>query len=153
METIKDDLKKLKLDVVNVVDKKLLVDEIEYLCKSNNITQLEIKKDFLSAALEKSTLKEILIHLINKVLDSNTFYVKQKVVALTNLLKSIRKNIEDKNDIYSINLVIRNLNSYHKTQKSEIHIRKDERDFIVNTLVLLAFSTAFNNILKNIYVK
>ena len=47
METIKDDLKKLKVDVVNVVDKKLLVDEIEYVCKSNNITQLEIKKDFL----------------------------------------------------------------------------------------------------------
>lgn len=53
METIKDDLKELKLDVVNVVDKKLLVDEIEYVCKSNNITQLEIKKDFLSVALEK----------------------------------------------------------------------------------------------------
>ena len=51
-----------------------------------------------------------------------------------------------------MNLYI-NLNSYHKTQKSEIHIRKDERDFIVNTLVLLAFSSAFNNILKNIYVK
>jgi hypothetical protein len=65
METIKDDLKKLKLDVVNVVDKKLLVDEIEYVCKSNNITQLEIKKDFLPVALEKSTLKEILIHLPN----------------------------------------------------------------------------------------
>ena len=65
METIKDDLKKLKLDVVNVVDKKLLVDEIEYVCKSNNITQLEIKKDFLSVALEKSTLKEILIHFSN----------------------------------------------------------------------------------------
>lgn len=91
METIKDDLKKLKLDVVNVVDKKLLVDEIEYVCKSNNITQLEIKKDFLSVALEKSTLKEILIHFINKVLDSNAFYLKQKVVALNKFVKKYQK--------------------------------------------------------------
>lgn len=150
MENIKEELKTLKVDVT---EKVLVIDEVEYMCKSSNKTKLEVKKDFINDAIEKATLKEIVIHLTNKVLDSDEFFVKQKVVALINLLKSVRDKVENKKDIYSLNLVVRNLNSYHATQKSEIMIRKDERDFIVNTLVLLAFSSAFNNILKNLYVK
>lgn len=150
MENIKECLNDLKIDIV---EKKLLIDEIEYSSKSKNITMLEVKKDFLNQSLVKSNLKEILIYLVNKVLESKDFFVNQKVVATINLLKSIRKNLEDKNDIYSLNLVIRNLKAYHTTQKSEIHIKSEEREFILNTLVILAFSNAFNNILKNIYVK
>ena len=62
METIKDDLKKLKLDVVNVVDKKLLVDEIDL-------------KPLLK--LLKTTLQQVKLWRMRKNYKSNYQYENQ----------------------------------------------------------------------------
>ena len=103
---------------------KLIIDRVEYSCKGNNKTMIYIKKDFLNEALKKATLKQILLHLANVTFDSTNkdFFKKQKIIALINLVKSIRENINNKNDIYSLNLIIRNLEAYKKNQKLNIKI-------------------------------
>ena len=52
------------------MESKLTLDKVEYSCKSNNKTMIYIKKDFLNEALEKATLKQILLHLSNVIFDS-----------------------------------------------------------------------------------
>ena len=101
------------------MESKLTLDRVKYSCKSNNKTMIYIKKDFLNEALEKATLKQILLHLSNVIFDNTNqdFFKKQRILALINLVKSIRENIENKNDIYSLNLIIRNLEAYKKNQK------------------------------------
>ena len=101
------------------MESKLTIDRVEYSCKSNNKTMIYIKKDFLNEALEKATLKQILLHLSNVIFDNSNqdFFKKQRILALINLVKSIRENIENKNDKYSLNLIIRNLEAYKKNQK------------------------------------
>ena len=101
------------------MESKLTLDRVEYSCKSNNKTMIFIRKDFLNEALQKATLKQILLHLSNVIFDSSNkdFFKKQRIIALINLVKSIRENINNKNDIYSLNLIIRNLEAYKKIKK------------------------------------
>jgi mannose/fructose/N-acetylgalactosamine-specific phosphotransferase system component IIB len=115
-----------------------------------------IKKDFLNEALEKATLKQILLHLANVIFDTTNkdFFKKQRILALINLVKSIRENIENKNDIYSLNLIIRNLEAYKKNQKlNENYVLNEDMEIVTSTLITLAFSNAFNKILKSLYIK
>ena len=138
------------------MDSKLTLDRVEYNCKSNNKTMIYIKKDFLNEALQKATLKQILLHLANVIFDSSNkdFFKKQRVIALINLVKSIRENINNKNDIYSLNLIIRNLEAYKKNQKlNENYILNEDIEIVISTLITLAFSNGFNKILKSIYIK
>ena len=51
------------------MESKLTIDRVEYSCKSNNKTMIYIKKDFLNEALEKATLKQILLHVDPVMLD------------------------------------------------------------------------------------
>jgi hypothetical protein len=53
------------------MESKLTLDRVKYSCKSNNKTMIYIKKDFLNEALEKATLKQILLHLSNVIFDSS----------------------------------------------------------------------------------
>ncbi|MDN5100436.1 hypothetical protein O8C83_06330 [Aliarcobacter butzleri] len=138
------------------MDSKLTLDRVEYNCKSNNKTMIYIKKDFLNEALQKATLKQILLHLANVIFNSSNkdFFKKQRILALINLVKSIRENIENKNDIYSLNLIIRNLEAYKKNQKlGENYILNEDIEIVITTLITLAFSNAFNKILKSLYIK
>ena len=138
------------------MDSRLTLDRVEYSCKGNNKTMIFIKKDFLNEALQKATLKQILLHLSNVIFDSSNkdFFKKQRVIALINLVKSIRENINNKNDIYSLNLIIRNLEAYKKNQRlGENYILNEDLQIVISTLITLAFSNGFNKILKSIYIK
>lgn len=138
------------------MESRLTLDRVEYSCKGNNKTIIYIKKDFLNEALQKATLKQILLHLSNVIFDSSNkdFFKKQRVIALINLVKSIRENINNKNDIYSLNLIIRNLEAYKKNQKlNENYILNEDIEIVITTLITLAFSNAFNKILKSLYIK
>ena len=138
------------------MDSKLTLDKVEYSCKSNNKTIICIKKDFLNEALQKATLKQILLHLANVIFDNTNkdFFKKQRVIALINLVKSIRENINNKNDIYSLNLIIRNLEAYKKNQKlNENYVLNEDIEIVITTLITLAFSNGFNKILKSLYIK
>ena len=138
------------------MDSRLTLDRVEYSCKGNNKTMIFIKKDFLNEALQKATLKQILLHLSNVIFDSSNkdFFKKQRIIALINLVKSIRENINNKNDIYSLNLIIRNLEAYKKNQKlGENYILNEDIEIVISTLITLAFSNGFNKILKSLYIK
>ena len=138
------------------MDSRLTLDRVEYICKGNNKTMIYIKKDFLNEALQKATLKQILLHLANVIFDSSNkdFFKKQRVIALINLVKSIRENINSKNDIYSLNLIIRNLEAYKKNQRSgENYVLNEDIEIVMSTLITLAFSNGFNKILKSLYIK
>ena len=138
------------------MESKLTLDRVEYSCKGNNKTMIFIKKDFLNEALQKATLKQILLHLANVIFDCSNqdFFKKQRIIALINLVKSIRENINNKNDIYSLNLIIRNLEAYKKNQKNgENHVLNEDIEIVITTLITLAFSNAFNKILKSLYIK
>lgn len=138
------------------MDSRLTLDRVEYSCKGNNKTMIFIKKDFLNEALQKATLKQILLHLSNVIFDSSNkdFFKKQRVIALINLVKSIRENINNKNDIYSLNLIIRNLEAYKKNQRSgENYVLNEDIEIVITTLITLAFSNGFNKILKSLYIK
>ena len=138
------------------MESKLTLDRVEYTCKGNNKTMIYIKKDFLNEALQKATLKQILLHLANVIFDSTNkdFFKKQRVIALINLVKDIRGNINNKNDIYSLNLIIRNLEAYKKNQKlNENYVLNEDIEIVITTLITLAFSNAFNKILKSLYIK
>ena len=138
------------------MDSRLILDRVEYSCKSNNKTMIYIKKDFLNEALQKATLKQILLHLSNVIFDRSNkdFFKKQKIIALINLVKSIRENINNKNDIYSLNLIIRNFEAYKKNQKlNENYVLNEDIEIVISTLITLAFSNGFNKILKSLYIK
>ncbi|MCT7635650.1 hypothetical protein N5U36_09305 [Aliarcobacter butzleri] len=138
------------------MDSRLTLDRVEYSCKGNNKTMIYIKKDFLNEALQKATLKQILLHLSNVIFDSSNkdFFKKQRIIALINLVKSIRENINNKNDIYSLNLIIRNLEAYKKNQRSgENYVLNEDIEIVISTLITLAFSNGFNKILKSLYIK
>lgn len=138
------------------MDSRLTLDRLEYSCKGNNKTMIYIKKDFLNEALQKATLKQILLHLSNVIFDSSNkdFFKKQRIIALINLVKSIRENINNKNDIYSLNLIIRNLEAYKKNQKlGENYVLNEDIEIVITTLITLAFSNGFNKILKSLYIK
>ena len=138
------------------MDSRLTLDRVEYSCKGNNKTIIYIKKDFLNEVLQKATLKQILLHLSNVIFDSSNkdFFKKQKIIALINLVKSIRENINNKNDIYSLNLIIRNLEAYKKNQKlNENYVLNEDIEIVISTLITLAFSNGFNKILKSLYIK
>lgn len=138
------------------MDSRLTLDRIEYSCKGNNKTMIFIKKDFLNEALQKATLKQILLHLSNVIFDSSNkdFFKKQRIIVLINLVKSIRENINNKNDIYSLNLIIRNLEAYKKNQRSgENYVLNEDIEIVITTLITLAFSNGFNKILKSLYIK
>ena len=136
---------------------KLTIDEQEYSCKVANKTMLTIKKDFLENALKTTTLKDLILHLANKIFDSKDFYNKHKIVALINLFKDIRANTTNESYKYSLNLIIRNLNAYRKVEKetevTTTFIIAAEKLLVIDTLIVVAFSNSFNNILKIIYIK
>jgi len=133
---------------------EMTINEVEYSCKFANKTKIIINKNWILEVSKEKDLKEILVYLANKVFNSNDFYNKQKIIALINLIKSIRNLFDDKSITYSLNLVVRNLETYRKIEKTGVnYILKNDKEIIVTTLIILAFSNSFNQILKSLYSK
>lgn len=135
--------------------KNLTINELEYSCDSKNITLLKINENWLREfGKEGNDLREVLLHLSDKIFNSKDFFVAQKIIALTNLVKSIRALFKEKSYIYSINLVVRNLNAYRNNEKTgKNFIKVQDKKVVINSLIILAFSNSFNDLLKSLYVK
>ena len=130
------------------------IEEKEFFSNEKNLTMLKLKEDYIKE-VEKDKLKDIVLHLTNKIFSLDSLYEKQKIVASINLMQDLKKYRTNEKDLYSINLIIRNLKAFHKVQKDskDKTISNFERDFIINSLIILAFNHFFNNTLKALYVK
>ena len=130
------------------------IEEKEFSSNEKNLTKLQLKEDYVKE-VEKGKLKDIVLQLTNKVFSLDSLYEKQKIVASINLMQDLRKYRTNEKDLYSINLIIRNLKAFHKVQKDQKDktISNFERDFVINSLIILAFNHFFNNTLKALYVK
>lgn len=124
------------------------INELEFYCDNKNTTLLKVKKKWLSEVLQKSSLKNVLLHLTNKVFESDKFYKKQKIIALINLVKSVRKECNAESNLYQLNLVVRNLNIYTKSGE---YVKNEDLTIVLYSLITLAFSNSYNKILKNLY--
>lgn len=130
------------------------IEEKEFFSGDKNLTMLKLKETYIKE-VEKDKLKDIVLQLTNKVFSLDSLYEKQKIVASINLMIDLRKYRNNEKDLYSINLIIRNLKAFHKVQKDskDKTISNFERDFVINSLIILAFNHFFNNTLKALYVK
>ena len=130
------------------------IEEKEFFSNEKNLTMLKLKEDYIKE-VEKDKLKDIVLQLTNKVFSLDSLYEKQKIVASINLMQDLKKYRTNEKDLYSINLIIRNLKAFHKVQKDskDKTISNFERDFVINSLIILAFNHFFNNTLKALYVK
>ncbi len=136
-------------------NENLTINELEYSCNSKNITLLKINEEWLREfGKEGNDLREVLLHLSDKIFNSKDFFVAQRIIALINLVKSIRALFKEKSYIYSINLVVRNLNAYRNNEKSEKnYIKAQDKKVVIDSLIILAFSNGYNDLLKSLYVK
>lgn len=130
------------------------IEEKEFFSNEKNLTMLKLKEDYIKE-VEKDKLKDIVLQLTNKVFSLDSLYEKQKIVASINLMQDLKKYRTNEKDLYSINLIIRNLKAFHKVQKDskDKTISNFERDFVINSLIILAFNHFFNNTLKALYTK
>ncbi|WP_122892836.1 hypothetical protein [Arcobacter peruensis] len=127
------------------------IDEKEFSSSSKNMTLLKVNKDWLENTLKENHIETVLKHLANKIFKYENYYEKQKIVALINLAKDIKKHV-DEHTQFKINLVVRNLNAYKSNEKDcEIKIYAKNRINVIHTLINIAFNGALNNILKNMY--
>lgn len=125
------------------------IEEKEFSCDKKNLTLLEINEDWLNTTLKQNHIEVVLKHLATKIFNSDFYYEKQKVVALINIVKSIRKVL--KNEEYKLNLVVRNLKAYQEQEKSKITLFQKQRLDVVKMMISISYNLALNNILKNIY--
>ncbi|PHO13746.1 hypothetical protein CPG38_01780 [Malaciobacter marinus] len=141
MKKLQEELKKVQLTIDNDI----------YFCKYENKTKLSLRKEFIESAIESSKLEDLVIFLATNIFQDENFYKKQKVIALINAVKDLKAYVNSQ-ERYNLNLVIRNLKSYHKIEKEEKHfILKDERMFIIQALIKVAFSGSFHHILLDMY--
>lgn len=120
-----------------------------YLCKSQNKTKLSLKKEFIDSAIESSKLEDLVFFLAQQVFEDENFYKRQKIVALTNLVRDLKSYVNDR-DKFSLNLVIKNFKKYHKIeQKDEYYILKEDRMFYIQVQIKRAFKKVFNEMLKD----
>lgn len=143
---------KEKIDIKKIVTKEITSDY--FFVEGQNLTMLKLNENVVDY-VKKEKVKNVMLILVNEVLANEVLFEKQKIVASINLLKDLRTKIQNEKDIYSINLVIKNLKAYHKTQKEngDKNISKQDRDFIINSLIMLPFNLFFNETLKAIYTK
>ena len=120
-----------------------------YLCKSQNKTKLSLKKEFIDSAIESSKLEDLVFFLAQQVFEDKNFYKRQKIVALTNLVRDLKSYVNDR-DKFTLNLVIKNFKKYHKIeQEDEYYILKEDRMFYIQVQIKRAFKKVFNEMLKD----
>jgi len=128
---------------------ELTIDTDFYLCKSQNKTKLSLKKEFIDSAIESSKLEDLVFFLAQQVFEDENFYKRQKIVALTNLVRDLKSYVNDR-DKFTLNLVIKNFKKYHKIeQEDEYYILKEDRMFYIQVQIKRAFKKVFNEMLKD----
>lgn len=127
-----------------------------------NKTKLVVNQKLLKNVKTLEDLKMFIMSANMEIFEDKEILNKQKIVGLRNLTKDLKLNFKDNKVFeYSLNLVLRNLNSYHSIQKKEQKIDNKVTNFIpskeskiiINSLIFLAFSNSFSKILKSIYSK
>lgn len=127
-----------------------------------NKTKIVVDKKYMKNIKTLEDLKMFLVSSNMEIFEDKEIFNKQKIVALKNLTKNLKEIFKDNKTFdYSLNLVLRNLNSYHLVQKQEKKDGKKTTNFIptkegkliINSLIFLAFSNSFSKILKSIYSK
>ena len=127
-----------------------------------NKTKLVVNQKLLKNVKTLEELKMFIMSANVEISEDKEIFNKQKIVALKNFGKDLKLNFKDNKTFdYSLNLVLRNLNSYHLVQKQEKKegekvtnfIPAKESKIIINSLIFLAFSNSFSKILKSIYIK
>ena len=127
-----------------------------------NKTKLVVNQKLLKNVKTLEELKMFIMSANMEISEDKEIFNKQKIVALKNLVKNLKEIFkENKTFDYSLNLVLRNLNSYHLVQKQEKKegekvtnfIPAKESKIIINSLIFLAFSNSFSKIIKAIFVK
>lgn len=117
---------------------------------TKNLTKLNVNKKFLDFALEKAHLEQVLKQLAINVFNDENLYNKQKIIAFTNLVRSVKRSI-DKKEEFSLNVIIKMLNAHHKTQKNIKYFIVNKELESVQTFIKLAFDKDLHATLKNIY--
>lgn len=141
MSDLKAELKKVEFTINNDI----------YFCKFENKTKLSLKKEFIEEHIESIKIDDLVLYLASEIFKDENFFKRQKVIALINIIKDLKSYVNE-NDKYSLNLVIRNLKSYHKIEKEDKYfILKDEKMLIIQSLIKIAFSSSFNQILRDMY--
>lgn len=125
------------------------IKESEFSCSDKNLTLLKVDKTWLKEALKTNHIEVVLKHLASKVFQGEFYYEKQKIVALINLVKDIRKVL--KKEEFKLNLVIRNLRAYQDEQKKKITLLQKQRLEAIKGLIFVVYNPAYNNMLKSMY--
>ncbi|WP_151950109.1 hypothetical protein [Aliarcobacter butzleri] len=128
-----------------------------------NKTKIVCKKEIIENLRINENLRNYIIHCTNSIFKDKEIFNKQKIIAIKNLVKDIKLVLKSNNIFdYNLNLTLRNLNEYYNQQKNEIKdengkiknfIPSSESQFIIQSLIFLAFSNSYSKIIKSIYVK
>lgn len=125
------------------------IDNIFY-TSTSNLTKLSVKKDYLNDMLKSNHIEQILKSLAFNVFDDENLYNKQKIVAFTNLVRSV-KRLVDKKEEFTLNVIIKMLNAHHKTQKNIKYFINNKELESIQTFIKLAYDRDLHATLKNIY--
>lgn len=117
---------------------------------TNNLTKLNVKKDYLNDMLKSNHIEQILKSLAFNVFNDENLYNKQKIVAFTNLVRSV-KRLVDKKEEFSLNVIIKMLNAHHKTQKNIKYFVNNKELESVQTFIKLAYDRDLHSTLKDVY--
>lgn len=127
---------------------------------NENKTKIVAKKEVLENLRSQDSYRNYIVSSVSEIFKDKEIFMKQKIVAIKNLVKDLKVSNSNKIFDYNLNLVLRNLNEYHIVQKNEIKdqngkiknfIPSSEAQYIIQALVVLAFSNSFAKICKNIY--
>ncbi|WP_419774466.1 hypothetical protein [Halarcobacter sp.] len=117
---------------------------------TSNLTKLSVKKDYLNDMLKSNHIEQILKSLAFNVFDDENLYNKQKIVAFTNLVRSV-KRLVDKKEEFTLNVIIKMLNAHHKTQKNIKYFVNNKELGSVQTFIKLAYDRDLHATLKDVY--
>lgn len=122
----------------------------DFYTSTSNLTKLNVNERFLHNMLIDNHIEQVLKSLAFSVFNDENLYNKQKIVAFTNLVRSVKRSL-DKKEEFSLNVIIKMLNAHHKTQKNiKYFVNKKELES-VNTFIKLAFDRDLHATLKNVY--
>lgn len=100
--------------------------------------------------LKSNHIEQILKSLAFNVFDDENLYNKQKIVAFTNLVRSV-KRLVDKKEEFTLNVIIKMLNAHHKTQKNIKYFVNNKELGSVQTFIKLAYDRDLHATLKDVY--
>lgn len=122
----------------------------DFYTSTSNLTKLNVDERFLHNMLVDNHIEQVLKSLAFSVFNDENLYNKQKIVAFTNLVRSV-KRLVDKKEEFTLNVIIKMLNAHHKTQKNIKYFISNKELESVQTFIKLAYDRDLHSTLKNIY--